>query len=309
MTGYPIVGAALPDGECLTFYVMPELRQCALCSVSYEPREESHIIPKFVYRWLKASSTTEFMRFGPEMNRHSQDGIKDHFLCETCEDRFAALESTFATEIFHPFVADNFHEADYAEWMLKFAVSVSWRLLAYKIDERSLPHFRGRHTSSVTETLQRWRDYLLDRRDDIGEHEIHLLPLTGIIDHSASGVPKNINRYLRRTVEIEAGVSDTEAFTYYKLGPVIFIGLIAYPDLTHWKGTRISHGGRFPPRDIIAPGQYLDFISMRSRRLEKFESQFSERQLAKIKERYKKKIGRFEQSDTCRTLLMDLDLE
>lgn len=287
---------------------MPEIRQCALCSAPYEPQEESHIVPKFVYRWLKASSTTGFMRFGPEMNQRVQDGIKDHFLCETCEDRFAAHESTFAAEIFHPFVADNCHEADYAEWMLKFAVSVSWRLLAYSNEKRGLPHFRERHMSAVTETLQTWRDYLLDRRDDIGGHEIHLLPLSGIIDHSTSGVPQNINRYLRRAVEIDVGVSDKEAFTYCKLGPMIFIGLIAYPDLTHWKGTTVSHTGRFPPRDFIAPGQFQDFIFMRSRRLEELESQLSERQLAKIKESYEKKIGRFEQSDTYKTLLMDLEL-
>lgn len=288
---------------------MPDIRQCALCSASYEPREESHIVPKFVYRWLKVSSTTEFMRFGPEMNRRAQDGIKDYFLCEKCEDRFGAHESTFAAEIFHPFVDNNYHEADYAGWMLKFAVSVSWRLLAYGNERRGLSHFRGRHTAAVTETLQTWQEYLLDCRDDVGEHQIHLLPLSGIVEHSASGVPKSINRYLRRAVEIDVGVSDTEAFTYCKLGPMIFIGLITYPDLTHWKGTKISHSGRFPPRDFVAPGQYQDFIFMRSRRLEELESQLSERQLAKINESYEKKIDRFEKSDTYKALLMDLDLE
>lgn len=288
---------------------MPEIRQCALCSARYEPLEMSHIVPKFVYRWLKASSTTEFMRFGPEMNRRSQDGIKVHFLCEACEDRFGAHESTFAAEIFHPFVEDNCREADYAEWMLKFAVSVSWRLLAYGQEKCGLPHFRGRHATAVTETLETWKDFLLDRRDDIGVHEIHLLPFSGIIDHSLSGVPSNINRYLRRVVEIDVGVSDTEGFTYCKLGQMIFIGLIAYPDLAHWKGTKICGSGRFPPRDIVAPGQYQEFIFTRSRRLEEIESQLSERQLAKIKETYEKKIGRFEQSDTYKTLLMDLDLE
>lgn len=288
---------------------MPEIRQCALCSVAYEPRELSHIVPSFVYRWLKASSTTGFLRFGPEMNRRTQDGIKDYFLCEDCEDRFGAHESTFAAELFHPFVSDNCYEVDYSEWMLKFTVSVSWRVLAYSYEKRGLLHFRGRHADAVSNTLEVWQDFLMDRRKDVGEHEVHLLPLSGIIDHSASGVPRNINRYLRRAVEIDVGVSDTEAFTYSKLGPLILIGLIAYPDLSQWNGTKISHRGKFPARQFIAPAQFQEFIFMRSRRMEELESQISGKQISKIEESYKKHIDRLKQSDTFKALQMDLGLK
>ena len=288
---------------------MPITRTCALCATEYEPTELSHIVPKFVYRWLKASSTTQFMRFGPEMNRRAQDGIKDHFLCEACEDRFEKHESKFASDIFNPFVADNSHTAEYEEYLLKFGVSVSWRVLAYGQEKRALHHFRGRHAAAVADTLATWRDYLLDNTHEIGVHEIHLLPISGVIDHSSAEVPENINRYLRRAVEIDVGVSDTEAFTYCKLGPMIFIGLIEYPDLAHWQNTKILKSGRFPPMNFTAPAQYKDFIFKRSRRLAELESQLSERQLKTIKGSYEKNADRFEQSDTYKTLLMDLKLK
>src|SRR5260370_18199897 len=61
--------------------------KCALWDRLFEPKERSHIVSKFVYQWLKYTSATGFMRFGPQVNRRDQDGIKDYFLCEQCEDR------------------------------------------------------------------------------------------------------------------------------------------------------------------------------------------------------------------------------
>lgn len=178
-------------------------RPCGLCAVTFEPKELSHIVSGFAYRWLKASSATGFMRYGRRMNRRSQDGLKDHFLCPSCEDRFALHEDMFAKKIFYPYVDDNSVCVDYEEYVLRFGVSASWRALAYTIEKRGWPHFRGRHEDAVRQALRTWRDYLLGRRDNIGTHEIHLLPFCGIADHRASDVPDGINRYLRRVVEID----------------------------------------------------------------------------------------------------------
>ena len=201
---------------------MGNKRTCALCSAEYEPAELSHIVPNFVYRWLMATSTTPFMRFGGQMNRRAQDGIKAHFLCCACEDRFEKHENRFASEVFKPFAADNCYTTEHGQYMLQFAVSVSWRVLAYVQENHGLDHFRGRHAVAVADTLATWQDYLLDRTQEIGVHEIHLVPFCGVIEHTCANVPNNINRYLRRAVEIDVGVSDTQAFTYTKLGPMIF---------------------------------------------------------------------------------------
>src|SRR5450432_2841681 len=136
---------------------MSVTRTCPLCDGLFEPTELSHIVSKFAYRWLKETSTTGYMRFGPEMNRRAQDGMKDYFLCGDCEDRFSREEGMFAAKIFYPSVEDNSVCVNYQEYALKFAVSASWRVLAYGNQKRGLPHFRGRHERAVRETLASWR--------------------------------------------------------------------------------------------------------------------------------------------------------
>jgi hypothetical protein len=135
-------------------------RNCALCGLTYEPKEKSHIVSAFAYRWLKETSVTGFMRHGPRMNRRQQDGVKDYFLCEVCEDRFSRFEGAFANTVFYPLVADSSLHIEYGEDILKFAVSASWRVLAYSNEKRRLQHFRGRHEGAISKTLAVWRRYL-----------------------------------------------------------------------------------------------------------------------------------------------------
>ena len=249
------------------------------------------------------------MRYGRQMNRRHQDGIKDYFLCTRCEDRLGVYESAFASEIFHPFTQDNSVCVDYGENTLKFGVSASWRVLAYMKEKQGLRHFRGRHESAVIETLSMWRNYLLSIGNDIGTHEIHLLPFCGVIDCFGSDVPPNLNRYLRRAVEIDVTVSDETAFTYCKLGPMILIGLIQYPELAHWENTRIDKSGQLRPRLSASPALLRDYIFKRSARMEELESNLSERQLRRIERSYRKNAQRFEGSDTQYTALLDLRLK
>jgi hypothetical protein len=288
---------------------MASIRNCALCGAQFAPIEQSHIVPRFVYQWLKDTSATGFMRYGRQMNKRHQDGIKDYFLCARCEDRLGFYESAFAKEIFHPFTQNNFVCVDYDENTLKFAVSATWRVLAYMKEKQGLRHFRGRHESAVTETLSTWRSYLLGLGSDIGAHEVHLLPFCGVIDFSGSDGPSNLNRYLRRAVEIDVTVSDEAAFTYCKLGPLILIGLIQYPDLGHWENTRLEKNGHLGPRVSGSPGLLRDYIFKRSERMQELESSLSERQLRKIEQSYRKNAQRLEGSDTMFAAALDLQLE
>jgi len=285
------------------------MQPCALCHTPFEPKELSHIVPAFAYRWLKSTSVTGFMRYGPSVNRRVQDGIKDYFLCESCEDRFSSYEDAFARQFFYPFVENNSACLEYGEGILRFAVSASWRVLAYAREKSRLKHFRGRHESAITESLEAWRAYLLGATNDIGNHEIHLLPFCGVIDYSGDNVPPNLNRYLRRTIEIDTVVSDQEAVTYCKLGPLILIGLVAYPDLTHWQNTKIEKSGHFGPGQTSCPGQYRDYIFKRSVRLQELEAQLSERQLSQIEQSYVVNEEKFEGSDTIQSTMLDLELQ
>jgi hypothetical protein len=103
--------------------------KCALCNKVTE-LEESHIIPKFVFKWLKETTPTAIRNLGTP-NKRVQDGFKEYLLCHECEDLFNKWETKFCEQVFLP-IHDKPAPIKYGPWALKFAVSVSWRVLTYR---------------------------------------------------------------------------------------------------------------------------------------------------------------------------------
>ena len=68
---------------------------CALCLQERQLRD-SHIIPKFVFDYLKRTSATGFLRFSDRPNRRAQDGMTAALLCDECEQRLSVFEKYFA---------------------------------------------------------------------------------------------------------------------------------------------------------------------------------------------------------------------
>lgn len=80
---------------------MPEGR-CQLCG-SESILQLSHILPAFVFRWMRETSGNGHLRFGEAPNLRVQDGLKRHWLCASCESLFARSETAFADQLFHPY--------------------------------------------------------------------------------------------------------------------------------------------------------------------------------------------------------------
>ena len=66
-----------------------EKPECRLCRLSDDLRE-SHIIPSFVFKWLKKTSATGYLRFAEGDAASKQDGVKIPLLCGTCEQRLSS---------------------------------------------------------------------------------------------------------------------------------------------------------------------------------------------------------------------------
>jgi hypothetical protein len=54
---------------------MTTITPCRLCGEMKE-LQESHILPGFVYRWMKETSATGYLRFAQQPNLRVQDGVK-----------------------------------------------------------------------------------------------------------------------------------------------------------------------------------------------------------------------------------------
>lgn len=109
---------------------------CALCKK--EPSiKNSHIVPSFVFKWLKDTSATGYLRDIIQPNLRKQDGFKFPLLCQKCETKLSLWENKFYKEIFLPYQNENQGlepaSYNYDDWLLKFVISVSWRnILAQK---------------------------------------------------------------------------------------------------------------------------------------------------------------------------------
>jgi hypothetical protein len=116
------------------------LELCRLCGHERE-LQESHVVPAFVFKWLKETSSTGSLRFGQQPNKRVQDGYKQRWLCLDCEGRLNVWETQFATQLFHPVNQDGGDNIRYGEWLMKVCVSVSWRTLLMMKENNWLSQF------------------------------------------------------------------------------------------------------------------------------------------------------------------------
>ena len=121
---------------------------CRLCGQLGE-LQDGHILPAFVFKWLKETSGTGFIRFSQEPDRRVQDGHRRRWLCLSCERLLNAWETQFATNLFHPLNEDGGRRVRYREWLLRFCVSVSWRSLSMLKDIEGLGHFTQRQLARL----------------------------------------------------------------------------------------------------------------------------------------------------------------
>src|SRR3989338_9951864 len=176
------------------------INKCKLCGTEGE-LILSHIIPSSIFKWLKETSATGYMRRADTPNLRTQDGLKEYWLCKKCEKLFNAWETKFSNNIFYPTVeTKQFKQLKYDDWLLKFCVSLNWRVLLYYKEKTNLAHLTAPLRLESDKALETWAEYLLSKRPNPGKYECHLIPINAITNFSYPSIPTNINRYLLRTV-------------------------------------------------------------------------------------------------------------
>lgn len=147
--------------------------RCALCHNEKELRE-SHIIPKFVIRYLKKTSIGN-IRVANNPNKPVQDGEKHYLLCGDCEGRFNSAETPFSKRIFYPYIEQNQDEFHYEEWLHYFITSVSWRNLYLDITDFTRDgNIEIDDLQVLLDSEKIMRDYLMKERNDIASIENHI---------------------------------------------------------------------------------------------------------------------------------------
>ena len=283
-------------------------KQCALCASASE-LQASHIIPGFVFDWLRDTSATGHFRSSQIPDLRVQDGLKPRMLCKNCEQLFSTWEKAFAETCFVPLNSGNARDVRYGPWMLKFATSVSWRVLRVFAANDGLAGFPEHIMTEVDDTLREWSLFLLGDRPHPGRHEQHMF-VADIVEHaSVANAPPNISRYLARAIDPYVAHTQDSAITYAKMGRFVLFGFIAFKHPRRWNGTKLHvRHGVFGQRNIELPSNIGDFIFGRARLAAERYSQISEQQQARIRKSYEKDLDRAAQSETLRAMHHDVSM-
>ncbi|WP_128081456.1 hypothetical protein [Haloferax sp. ATB1] len=117
-------------------------------------------------------------------------------LCRECEQIFSEWETKFASHIFYPHVRNQRDEFEYEDWLHRFVLSVSWRLL---VSEMAVwDEFERSKADVVEERVETWRKILIGEKplaEDPSTHHISFFDKIDLIKSDPSG-PDNLEIYL-----------------------------------------------------------------------------------------------------------------
>jgi hypothetical protein len=276
---------------------------CAFCD-EQKPLKDSHVLPAFVYRWLRSRSGTGHIRNTENVNRRVQDGLKFPWLCGDCEGQFNRYETPFATKIFHPWHAGEYR-ITYEEWLLKFCVSVSWRVLKF-----ARGHNKNALYSKVQEALMdraeaRWRAFLKDEAPHPAEFEQHLLIFDIVESTNVSDLPNNFNRFMTGAVTLDIVGSERSVMTFAKLGRFMIFGMIQKGP-NQWEGTKVHvKHGLLTPGKLTIPAGLLDLFREKAESVSTKMSNISPVQRAKIDKHILDNLDAFAGSDQFASMKAD----
>lgn len=194
---------------------------CQLCKKE-TVLELSHLIPKFIFRWIKETGTG-YMRTSDNFNKRIQDGFKEYFLCANCEDLFSSDENYFAKNIFLPVVKADIKVLEYDHRFYRCVVSIFWRVLKHKI----LAEEEDQIFYPVLCALEeKWRLGLLNPEWKPQDNRLHLLSgvdVVEVIEDDPVEVPELMIQYMGRMVDAGIADSDTKCMLFLKMPRFLFI--------------------------------------------------------------------------------------
>ncbi|MGB0853875.1 MAG: hypothetical protein ACPGSI_11320 [Pikeienuella sp.] len=279
---------------------------CGFCE-TFAELQESHVIPAFVFKWLRKRSGTGHIRHSDSPNRRVQDGLKFPWLCEHCEGKFSRYETAFANKVFYPWQT---HAARtlYKEWLLKFCVSVSWRVLKHARGHARVTPYTDEQQKLLDQAEIVWRAFLNDQCEHPGAFEQHLVFFDFATSTDIRDLPNNFNRFMTGAINFDIVGSENSVQTFAKLGRFQIIGIIQKGP-NRWEGTKVHvKHGILKPGKIVLPREMLDLYRTKAASIETSFEEISPQQNAKIKASVQRDMERFRDSDQFRAIEADAKL-
>lgn len=276
---------------------------CKLCG-SVAPLRESHIVPRFVIQWLKKTGGGYFRQV-VNPNKRMQDGPKEYWLCDACEQRFSSREGYFAATVFNPYMQQSVGRFNYDERLYYCFVSLLWRSA---IGTLAHADYSSHWTyPMVFKAEQDWRAYLLGQAPLPVGYTVHVF----LSDVSAGPTTptKNFNSYIARAIDATVGYSKSECFVYIKFCRFLLFAPLTPINEADWINTKIHvGGGTLTTPSIINHAAIGSFLVNRAQvsRAE-YDSRVSENTKKRIADHYEREFPRLLGSDLLRVQTADFE--
>lgn len=282
--------------------------RCRMCGAN-GPLDLGHVIPAFIYRWLKDSSATGFLRDGTMPNVRVQDGWRRYWFCRRCEDTMSRFERAFADNLFPLIIRAAPAPYPHGPWLSRFLASIALRvLMLYAEQEDAFKLFTAEQRALVPQALECWRAFVHGEAETPGIHDLHFLPM-GLLAHFEGNLklPINFNRYLLLSADIHVASNAAQAFVYAKPGPAMAFGLIQPPPPGEWLGTQVALGDGTVGGQMGISAAVLNYLGNRAEYIHAVSKQRSTRQNEKIDEAMRANPDRAVASETFRATVADVN--
>ena len=167
-------------------------------------------------------------------------------------------------------------------------------------------HFTEDQRNLTRRAMQVWANFMLERVEDIGEFQQHILVCDAIGPLKGQEFPSNLNRYLQRSFAFDAVRAPDTSFIFSKMGKFINLGFIKF-DQSEWQGARVhASGGTIGSQDPTVPAPFGSYLAEKARRVSELNQSVSDQQREKINDFVFRNPERVANSGTFQAMLRDL---
>ena len=267
------------------------MTNCLFC-LQGEAIENSHIVPSFVYKWIKKTSLTGYLRTPSTPNKREQDGLKAPILCLECEAIFSKYEREFKGKVFDKIVdsagvcPEGLIITDYVKRCIS---SIAWRTLAYT-------YYVSKDVEYYPEERRKFPEFLEGLKKDINtgssSFQIHYVPCQCSIRQRLC-FPEAHPFVYERQAGSEARIWDgVIRFVILINLPYVLLSLeIVSNEGDEWQGTRIDNVDiHYPESTQSVPKYIIAQIARQSQHHIQATKALSDRQRVQIEGAVRKKL-------------------
>lgn len=288
---------------------------CALCKNENELME-SHIIPKFVYRFLKKDSFTGRMRSLSNPDIPLQDGDKQYLLCGECEKLFNVKETLFSNKIYFPFKKNGFEKLSYdGNWLNYFITSVNWRSLYLDIigfEENNDPEnsITEKQLKLLKKNEQIMREYLLGKRRDIDSIENHIFFFDTIESIGGVGEETSWHSLVQGSAFGYTTLTKNDGiYVFTNLTGAIIVTIIKKEQKEKWKNTFVKNeAGKFKSPQYTSSSVFAELRYVAKQRKRSMEL-MSEKQKQQLINKIEKSPEKFMKSGSYKRFIKDKQIK